>query len=653
MASKTDQYISVEDCFADLTLGDHLCCLYRDSAEQCRILSAFFREGLRRRERLLYIADESSPDQIDKLLHNGFSVNQLKSEGRLMIFSSAETYRKNNVFDPDEMIALLEKTASDSLRDGFSGLCITGEMTWALQGLSGTERLTEYEARLNRVLPASSAVGLCQYNIGRMNPATVMKALETHPIVIIGESLVENFYYIQPEKLLGSNPDKARLELRMENLLNYDRTRRELWALRMDLESKIQKRTEQLALANRKLEREVERRQKIETDLRDEEEKLNAMINAIRESAFLIDRKGRVLAANDTGAARLGFSRNDLIGRGLFDYLPSDVAIRRKKVIDQVVREKRSVRYSDRRSGRSFDTTLWPIADPRGDVDRLAVFATDTTKAERLVEDLKLKEAAIDSSMSAIAFADADFRLTFVNRAFLQMWGYSANEEVLGRPITAFWESVDDARRIVARIVETGRWIGELSGRKKDGTIFFSLVSASEVRNRDSEKIGYMGAFVDISQRIWMERDLKEKTRRLEETNTALKVVMEHRDTAGERLAENVRAGINTLILPYLRRIRDKGLAPSQATLAEVMEKNLEELTSSLPVRLSFRHAGITPRELEVAAMIRQGKTSDEIAQALHVSTSAVVFHRQSLRRKLGLRGRRKGLRAHLQEIMK
>ncbi len=386
--------------------------------------------------------------------------------------------------------------------------------------------------------------------------------------------------------------------------------------------------------------------------LRESEEKLDALINAVSESVFLIDRNGKVLAANETGALRLGFKRDEIIGLPLNAYTPPDLVGSRMEVIQKAASTGEVVRFSDERDGMIFESTVWPIANAEGQINRLAVVAVDVTRQRAMAASLKIKEFGMESATSAIAIADSDFRLTYVNSAFLNAWGFDEESEVLGVLAYDFWEAPDVAQDIAGALKCDGRWFGELTALRKDGSRFIAQVSANAVLDRRARMIAFMGYFVDITSIKETEKDLREKTQRLQEANTALKVLMDHRDVAKEQLAENVLAGVNTLIRPYLKRIREGGLTSAQETLADVLESHLKELTAPLTTRLSARYAGITPREIEIAGMIREGRTSDEIADCLNISRSAVVFHRQNLRKKLGLKGQKRGLRSHLQEML-
>lgn len=75
---------------------------------------------------------------------------------------SGEAYARDGAFDPPRMIALLEHETESALRDGFTALRVTGEMTWALRGLPGSEWLIEYEIALDRFFETHAALALCQ-----------------------------------------------------------------------------------------------------------------------------------------------------------------------------------------------------------------------------------------------------------------------------------------------------------------------------------------------------------------------------------------------------------------------------------------------------------------------------------------------------------
>lgn len=135
----------------------------------------------------------------------------------------------------------------------------------------------------------------------------------------------------------------------------------------------------------------------------------------------------------------------------------------------------------------------------------------------------------------------------------------------------------------------------------------------------------------------------------LAEANTALKVLLEHRADQRRALEENVLVNVRRLVEPYLERIEAGRLSQEQKTLLDIARNNLEEITGPLARRWISGAVGLTPRELEVANLVREGRTTCEIAQVLCVSEQAVAFHRKNIRKKLGLAKRRVNLRAFLQ----
>jgi PAS domain S-box-containing protein len=117
--------------------------------------------------------------------------------------------------------------------------------------------------------------------------------------------------------------------------------------------------------------------------LHQSEETARALINAPTQNAILIDAHGTVLAANARVTESLGTTPELLAGKNLFDQFEPEVGARRRAFADEVLRTGRPVRFEDERLGRWFDSTFFPIFDPHGAVERLAIVATDVTEAKQ------------------------------------------------------------------------------------------------------------------------------------------------------------------------------------------------------------------------------------------------------------------------------
>jgi DNA-binding CsgD family transcriptional regulator len=142
--------------------------------------------------------------------------------------------------------------------------------------------------------------------------------------------------------------------------------------------------------------------------------------------------------------------------------------------------------------------------------------------------------------------------------------------------------------------------------------------------------------------------ELKAKTVNLEEVNTALRVLLDTRAEDRKELEEAIAGNLKSLILPYIEKLQRTQLSADQATYLSILQSHLLEIESRFIKKLSLQHMGLTPTEMQVAALIRDGKASKDIAGVLHVSEKAVEFHRNNLRRKLSIKNKKENLRSHL-----
>jgi CheY-like chemotaxis protein/DNA-binding CsgD family transcriptional regulator/uncharacterized protein YoxC len=144
------------------------------------------------------------------------------------------------------------------------------------------------------------------------------------------------------------------------------------------------------------------------------------------------------------------------------------------------------------------------------------------------------------------------------------------------------------------------------------------------------------------------EKELKSKTENLEEVNSALNVLLKRVEEGRIELEEKILSNIRELVLPYIDRLKKTQLSDHQASYLMVIETNLDNIASSFLYHLKMRYLNLTHRELQVASLVKEGKSTKEIAGLLNIAIKTVVFHRNSLRNKLGLKNQNANLRAHL-----
>jgi PAS domain S-box-containing protein len=117
------------------------------------------------------------------------------------------------------------------------------------------------------------------------------------------------------------------------------------------------------------------------------------------------------------------------------------------------------------------------------------------------VDELRTREIAMDSSLNAIAIAGLDGRLSYVNRAFVDLWRLQRAEDAIGRSVVEFWESPDDAAAVRNALQQQGQWHGELRARRVDGSPADVELLANMVTDDAGQPICMFGSFIDITQR--------------------------------------------------------------------------------------------------------------------------------------------------------
>lgn len=122
--------------------------------------------------------------------------------------------------------------------------------------------------------------------------------------------------------------------------------------------------------------------------------------------------------------------------------------------------------------------------------------------------DRSIMRRALDTAINGYAVSDIHGSLVYVNHSFLTMWGYTPDDEVLGRSVFDFWVSAEECGPVVASVRNAGAWMGELEGRKKDGTTFVAQVSASLVHNDEGVPIAMLSSFLDVTESRRIRREL-------------------------------------------------------------------------------------------------------------------------------------------------
>lgn len=144
---------------------------------------------------------------------------------------------------------------------------------------------------------------------------------------------------------------------------------------------------------------------------------------------------------------------------------------------------------------------------------------------------------------------------------------------------------------------------------------------------------------------------LELKSRSLEEANTALKVLLQHREEDKTTLEDQVLVNIRKLVLPYIENLKHLHLNDKQMAQVTIIEENVRGIISPFLRRMTSTYLDLTPREIEIANLVKEGKTTKEITGILNISATAVDFHRKNLRAKFGIKSKKTNLMAFLSSL--
>jgi PAS domain S-box-containing protein len=381
----------------------------------------------------------------------------------------------------------------------------------------------------------------------------------------------------------------------------------------------------------------------------------------LTEAAFggiAVTEKGKFVDVSDQFAVLFGYRRSELIGTYAADLIvPKARSEAMEKMKSGYDRPYESLCL--RKDGSTFPVEVCG-KNYYSQARELRVTAIrDITERKLSEETLRESEekykTVTESSLTGI-FIHQDDRFIFVNDRFAEMHGYKT-EELLGKDHLAL---IHPDERGTLRDIAAKRLKGKIGPQRyevrrlrKNGETIWCEMMATRIFYRGRPAI--MGNIIDITERKKAEHALMEKERQLEikanaleESNIALKVLLKRREEDKTELEEKILLNVKELVIPYIEKLKKSGIGEQQRTHVRILESNLNDITSSFSHRLSSKFLNFTPTEIQIANLLRQGKTNKEIGELLNSSERTVAFHRENIRKKLGLKNKRTNLKAYL-----
>jgi len=433
------------------------------------------------------------------------------------------------------------------------------------------------------------------------------------------------------------------------------------WILRQDKQGK--------PAAILEVNSDITERRRTEEALRESEERYRRLFEDDLTGDCLATPEGKILTCNPAFLKIFGFrSRKEALERNVATLYPDREEYEKFiRLLQERGKLERHECVRLRRDGTRINVVENALGsfDAGGNLVEIKSYAFDDTerkRAEKALEEAKERyRLLVELIPDAVWVSDAEV-VWFANPAAARLLGAASADKLVGRPLLELFHP-DDHAKIVERtkLAMEGDIPLPLERRK----IIRLDSQAVDVETTVAPclfdgKRGVVRVSRDITERVRHEEELLQKDReislhaeRVEKLNTALKVLLEHREEESRQKDESIRATLDKLILPYLEGLKLTHLDEGQQTFIEIIEANLKDISASFARQLATWHEKLTPTEIQVADLVLAGKRSKEIATLLRTSESAVAFHRANIRTKLGLRNKATNLVSFLRSISK
>lgn len=262
----------------------------------------------------------------------------------------------------------------------------------------------------------------------------------------------------------------------------------------------------------------------------------------------------------------------------------------------------------------------------------------------------RLLASVVHFSEDSIIITDTELdnpgpRIVYVNPGFTKMTGYPP-EEVLGKtPRILQGPNTDPAvLRVLRQKLEANEvFFGQAINYRQDGTEFWNEWHIEPIRDDQGDVTHYIAIQHDITKR-------KEAELAVEQKNVALREVLEQIEFEKNKIKEGVSMNVEEVLIPALKKMRRKGTKLDKQYI-DILEKSLHDLTSTFGLKVSNKHLKLSPREVEIANLIKNGMSSKDIVNMLNISFKTVETHRNRIRKKLGITRKDINLNTYLQTL--
>jgi len=404
----------------------------------------------------------------------------------------------------------------------------------------------------------------------------------------------------------------------------------------------------------------------VEEALRESESKMRSLLDATSDWVWEVDLNGVYIYTNPKVKDLLGYDVNEILGVEFFELLLDEEKESTKAFFKKMVESPAP--FADRKvtqirkDGQRvvIEVNGAPVFNKDGILTGWCGFDKDIT--EKILAENALRESneryrnLFENTQAGVFRASLDGSIFFaVNKKFAEIFGYSV-ETIQARPTAFKLTNSKDMANIYQQLKETGKVENyEIETLTRNDDVITCLASITLFPKQEYIE----GTIIDITERKKTEVALREreaeldmKNESLEEMNAALRVLLKKREEDKVEIEEKVLSNVQRLFVPFLDKLKKSKLDEKQTSFVSILESNLKDIISPFSRRLSSDHLKLTPSEIQISNLVKQGKTTKEIAELENLSITTIETHRRNIRKKIGLRNRNQNLRTYLMNLI-
>jgi len=299
-------------------------------------------------------------------------------------------------------------------------------------------------------------------------------------------------------------------------------------------------------------------------------------------------------------------------------------------------------------------------SDKRIEFQTIGRDITERRRSEdALQESIRRYRAIVEDQIELVCRYQTDCTLTFVNRAYCRAYG-KKREELIGQSILSYLTEEDQKKILeyIKNVVPEHPVATSIQTiEKSNGEKYWQQWFRRAIYDDTGKLVEIQSVGRDITELKRTEEALRaseatllEQKAALEQKNVALREILMQIELEKQQVKDDVIANVEDVFLPVLEKLRISSLNP-ETKYIDLIERGLKGLTSSFGRKITQSSLKLTRREIDICNMIKNGFSSKEIAEFLHISLYTVGRHRHNIRRKMNITNKKTNLSIFIESL--